>query len=545
MFRRIFFIFIVALLLFMSMIITYNSFSMYNSIQEQNKIRVEQILILQSQIVNKFEAMAKNGELSTKEAKEQAITLLRSINYTGNEYVWVASEDEQGTLRFLSTPLNPEYHTKSFSEIIAEDTQKALIENLKTKGGNGLVNYTWFTLRNGINKKINSVALQTKEWKWYLGNGIENSNTKEIVTNSIVNNIILTLILCISLVVIFYFALKKELRGIPKITQILDDFASGKLHAFKIRRFNNELDDITSSLKIMQEKLAALISSSDNKMSELETYLAQLLNITSVNTESAKQSFSQLENVSSATSQLSTSASEIALKAGSAESASNAAIKIIEENNETSNKAMIISQNVSKSMFESAQVIDQLHQYTERIFSVTDVIDKLSGQVNLLSLNAAIEAARAGEYGRGFAVVADEVRKLAIETQNATEDIRSIMNNLKKGSEEAKKSTSVNIHLVEESKTIVMELSDAFSYIHKQIIAISDISAAVATSTQQQSEVTQDVFQSIRNLNELINSTLKNTEKNRDINVNISNISMSLKKELSSFSISETKPDET
>ena len=537
MFKRISFIFTLTLILFMSMVITYNSLSMYNSTFEQNKLRVEQILILQGQIVNKFESMVKSGELKENEAKKLAIKLLRSINYTNDEYVWIANKNDDGMLKFISTPLDPEYQFKSFTDIVGSDTEAALSKNLDNTGYNKLVNYNWHTLRDGINTKINSVALKTSDWDWHLGNGIQNSNIKLIVEKNIITNIIMTFILCIFLIVVFYFSLRHELSGISQIKNVLNNFASGHLHKIKINKFNNELDEITRSLETTQENFASLISSSDKNMTELTSYLKDLLNITEINNEGAKQSYNQLENVSSSTSKLSSSASKIALKASNAQSASHSAINIIQKNEEISREALIISQNVSQSIFESAQVIEELHQYTERIFLVTDVIDKLSEQVNLLSLNAAIEAARAGDHGRGFAVVADEVRKLAFETQNSTEDIRSIMVNLKKGSEEAKKSTGNNITLVEESQNIVIEMSNAFTLVNSKISEISNISANVASSTEEQFHVTETVFNNIKNLHDLITDNVKNTEKNSEINKNIEKITNSIKDELKGFSL--------
>ncbi|MES2817550.1 MAG: methyl-accepting chemotaxis protein [Pseudomonadota bacterium] len=97
-------------------------------------------------------------------------------------------------------------------------------------------------------------------------------------------------------------------------------------------------------------------------------------------------------------------------------------------------QAIAAMQRLSTQTAESRALIDGLSSRTEQIQQVTQVIQSIASQTNLLALNAAIEAARAGEQGRGFAVVADEVRNLAGRTASATGEVGQMVADIRQQS---------------------------------------------------------------------------------------------------------------
>lgn len=91
---------------------------------------------------------------------------------------------------------------------------------------------------------------------------------------------------------------------------------------------------------------------------------------------------------------------------------------------EESDKAMALTSKAKDKMEESLQRVTQLRNLSQEITQFSELIDEISFQTNLLSLNASVEAARAGEAGRGFSVVAEAVRQLAHKSSQASTEVK-------------------------------------------------------------------------------------------------------------------------
>jgi methyl-accepting chemotaxis protein len=162
---------------------------------------------------------------------------------------------------------------------------------------------------------------------------------------------------------------------------------------------------------------------------------------------------------------------------------------------------------------ESQEGIMQLKRRSEEIDEIIDVIKNITGQTDLLALNASIEAARVGEYGAGFAVVAEEIRNLANSSQESTEKISKLINDIKSNVDIVVESMTKVAGYIETGKQNVDESKDNFMEIEKNVAITEDMIKEVTEAVNKQNDLVIVLAEKNKNLADISNETAASTEE--------------------------------
>ncbi len=299
-----------------------------------------------------------------------------------------------------------------------------------------------------------------------------------------------------------YSAMRRTIKDVLIATQLI---AQGDLSVRVQVRGKDEMADVGNGLNHMVQAFASSLAQVERSSQSVSDAAERI----GVSIDRAKRAMSaqqsETEQVATAINEMTTSVADVAQNtegaanaAGHASQSSNTGLAKMQE-------TRVTIEALADEVERSAQKVSALAQHSQQIGGVIEVIRNIADQTNLLALNAAIEAARAGEQGRGFAVVADEVRTLASRTQNSTEEIRRIIQELQLATGDAVEQMKAGKLRAEECIESADQASTSLDEINDGVEQIVAMNTQIASAAVQQHAVSEDIN---RNVTEIRNGSL-------------------------------------
>ena len=259
----------------------------------------------------------------------------------------------------------------------------------------------------------------------------------------------------------------------------------------------DEIAATSSALNATLQRLQQFFTELGQAITQLAAASEQMSLISEQVSSTASEQEQKANLIATAVTQMSAAIQEVASSALRTSEQANEADNFSQSGYDKVMQNMRSIEQLSVTLSDAGTVITNLNDESDKITQVLAVIRTIAEQTNLLALNAAIEAARAGDAGRGFAVVADEVRQLATNTQNATESIKGMIDNLQSSSRRAVSSMDDSRRNADTSVNNAAVAATVIEQIKNSVASIVDMNVQISSATEQQTIVAEDISKNI------------------------------------------------
>lgn len=487
--------------------------ALYSDYDHQTDARKAEITSLvnvaQNTIKHQYQ-LAQQGVISDAEAKTSAMSLIENMHYRGKEYFFILDEN----VVVIAHGGNKATVGKNMSGVKTESGEAVFINMAalaKQTDRLGFFSYKWPKPGADAPQPKYAIAKSFAPWGWVVSTGIYTDDLEaEFHSNLIKGGLTLVAVL-ILLSLVTYPVIKSIVSPLKRIEAVMLKVSEADLTQRVNLSSNDEFGHVARSIDNTLGTFQNLIQQLSGSIVQVQNNAMQLAASAEQAQSGTQQQSVETEMLAAAMNEMSATVQEISQNAAESAKASDNADQEAEKGHENVDATIRRIDALAQEISNSSNVIRTLEADTEEISKVLTEIQGISEQTNLLALNAAIEAARAGESGRGFAVVADEVRQLAMRTQNSTNEIKDMNERLRSGAKEAVSSMSRSTDEAGESVNAASVAGQELKRIVEQMFHVRDMAVQVATATEQQTQVAEEMNRSLIKISSVSEETAESS----------------------------------
>lgn len=391
---------------------------------------------------------------------------------------------------------------------------------------------------NSQGEAMYAYSLNIPGWQWTLLGQTKVRELNEESLTLLAINVAVALFGIVVITLLLSLVLFKTLKPLGVLQYQLTQLGEGDLSqqfATVSNDSDNEVDKITISAHQMATSLRTLIDALQASVNTLETQAETAQETARLNGEESQALMAQTDQIATAIEEMSTSIRDVASHAGEGANRSQQVDSASRDGHQQLNLVVQGLTTLSDQLNSSHISVENVSKESEAINQVTEVINSIAEQTNLLALNAAIEAARAGEQGRGFAVVADEVRTLAQRTQSSISEISQTIAQLQSQVKLTAQQMGQSQQLGTESANQGQEVALQLNQITTSIGELAITSSSIASATEQQSAVADEITRNLHQITELAREGELRANETLDAAQGLSHLAHEIKQKISIF----------